>query len=176
MFKQKTQSYSGYMALGLAFLWFVLLSACSRGPSSPMKIKMSISPEPMVGRDVNLHIEIISKSPAPNTVLTVTLTSGVELVSGDLNWQGDIEANQTVGVDLVIRVKAEGEWPISAYAFSSDTPGSRFGFGALKALYIRSSINSAEVIEDVNRETTPIPVIQYGPGTPRPSTPEATAP
>jgi len=152
----------------LACLFFAFLNACSRGPSSPMGMTMSIAPEPIVGRDVNLHIEISSVTSAPNTVLTVSLPTGVELVSGDLHWQGDLVADQPVSIDVLIRVVVEGEWPIDAYAFSSDTPGSRFGVGAGKGLYIRSYADFAEVIEDVNREKTPVPVIQYGPETPRP--------
>ena len=172
MFSRNVQLQNRWMVfLGTIGLALGLLSACSRGPSSPMSIAMSITPEPIVGREVNLHIEISTVSAAPNTVLTVTLSSGVELVSGDLHWQGKLEPGQSVGIDLTIRVMTEGEWPVSAYAFSPDTPGSRFGVGAGKALYIQSSVNSAEVIEDINRETTPIPVIQYGPDTPRPPTP-----
>jgi hypothetical protein len=123
-------------------------------------MQMSISPEPIVGREVNLYIELMSNSiPAPNTVLTVTLPSGVELVTGGLNWRGDLAAGQPVEVDLTLRVTTAGEWPISAFAFSSVTPGSPYGFGAGKSLYVRSSINSAEVIEADKREKTPPPVM-----------------
>jgi hypothetical protein len=134
---------------------------------------MAITPEPLVGRDVNLHIEISALHAEPNTVFTVTLPAEIALVEGDLTWQGELVADQPLSLDLTIRVTTEGEWPIDAYVFSSDTPGSRFGVGADKALYVRSSTTSAKVIEDTDRPQTSAPVIQYGPNTPRPPTPTA---
>ena len=144
---------------------FALLSACSRGASSPMTMKMSVSPDPVVGKDVTLHVDIVSKSAAPKTVLTVTLPSGVELVSGSLSWQGAVAANQLIGIDMTIRITAEGEWPVYAYAYYQFSPDSKAGFGASKTIYLLSKSNSAEVVEDINRETTPIPLIQGGPET-----------
>ena len=70
--------------LGIMGLAVVLVSACSRASSSAMSMKMSITPEPIVGREVTLHIELESHgTAAPNTVLTITLPSGVELVNGE---------------------------------------------------------------------------------------------
>ena len=84
-----------------------------------------------------------------NTILSVTLPSGVELISGDLNWEGNLAANETKAVELSIRVTASGEWPIYMHAFSHDTPGSKTGYGDSQTLYVRSSTDSAEVIDDV---------------------------
>lgn len=50
---------------------FLLLTACSR-PTSPMKITTTISPEPVVGQDANLRVEITTKGVrAPNTTVTI---------------------------------------------------------------------------------------------------------
>ena len=68
------------------------LTACS-SPGSPVIVNASISPEPVVGREVTLHVEISSRGgDLPNTTLEVYLPEeGVELVRGDTKWQGDID-------------------------------------------------------------------------------------
>jgi hypothetical protein len=141
-----------------------LLCACSRGPSSPMKVSASISPAPVVGQVVTLHIEIESTDgrAMPNTTLAITLPSGVEAVSGGLTWAGDIAQDEKASMDVSIQVTAEGEWAIYVYAFSHAAPGSEYGFGDSKTLYVRSSPGSAEVVEDINRTPTRVPVLSGG--------------
>jgi hypothetical protein len=161
----------------LCFITFVLtaclavlpISACTSS-QSPMTVSLTVSPAPVVGEPVNLHIEIFSQTAAPNTVLTVTLPAEVELVSGSLNWSGDIEAKQTTSVDLIIRVTQAGEWFVFAQAFHSSRPGTIYGFGGSQGVYLQSSADSGDVLE-VHRTITPPPVIQYDPSlwTPTPT-------
>ena len=132
-----------------------------------MSLRMSVAPSPTVGRQVNLHIEVSTCQAAPYTTMQVILSSGIELVSGELKWEGSIDANQTKEFDLTIRVKQEGEWPVSASAFAADEPGSEFGFSAGDSLYLLSSHNAAEVIPKAKRVKTPIPALHGWPsGTP----------
>ncbi len=155
--------YSAFL-MGLIFISLLLLMGCERndgssgGPGSPLKVRASISPEPIVGREVTWHIEIFSTGPEfQDATLRVELPEEVELVSGDPNWQGDIPANGTVAVDLVIRVITPGEWRVYAVASVIHDPhNSSTGW---KALYITSSDTSAEVVEDINWTGTPIPTL-----------------
>ncbi|GAB4579959.1 MAG: hypothetical protein Fur0022_26980 [Anaerolineales bacterium] len=149
------------------FLFLILLCLTACNPTAiPIKVETSISPEPIVGEIVNLHIEVESKGqPAPYTVMTTTLSAGVELVEGNLIWEGALAANQPSAQDLKIRVIQEGEWFVSTYAFSSVTPGSREGFGDVQTLLIQSSKGEATVMDWEDREKTPIPVI-YDPRAP----------
>lgn len=156
---------------GGCLLGLLLLTACvkSAAPSSPLKVTASITPAPIVGREVTWHIEMVSTGPEfPNTTLRVELPKGVELVSGDPNWQGDIPADGTVAIDLVIRVTTPGEWKISAGASAVLGPGTNAA--GWKTLYIISSDTSAEVIEDIYWIGTPIPTLQFAPS----NTPEFT--
>jgi hypothetical protein len=154
----------------------MMLAACTKtngggsgGPGSPLKVRTSITPEPIVGRDVTWHIEMVSTGPEfQNATLRVELPEGVELVSGDPNWQGDIPAGGTVVVDLVIRVTTPGEWKISAGASAIIGPGSNAA--GWKTLYTTSSETSAEVIEDIYWIGTPVPTLQIAPS----NTPEST--
>jgi hypothetical protein len=97
----------------------------------------------------------------PNTTLKVTLPTGVELISGDAKWRGEIPANGTVMVDLIIRVTTAGEWVVDVYAFSELSSSS--GVGGGKTLYITSSTETAEVVEDIHRPTITVPQLQIAP-------------
>jgi hypothetical protein len=130
---------------------------------SPLQVRASITPEPLVGEAVTWHIEIYSTGPEfPNTTLRVELPEGVELVSGDADWQGTIPAGGTVAVDLVIRVTTPGEWKVHAWAFKIHDQYGNTSAG-WKTLYITSSDTSAEVIEDIHWVGTPIPNPQIPP-------------
>src|SRR5512139_3909194 len=102
------------MMTGLWGLLLVLLASCY---VHPLRVTSSISPEPVVGQVVNYHIELSTPSgQVPNTTLTITLPSGIELVSGNLHWHGDLTTDQTVTKDLAIRVTSPGEWIVRVYA------------------------------------------------------------
>jgi hypothetical protein len=119
---------------------------------------------------VTWHIEIYSTGPEyQDTTLIVELPEGVELVSGDPNWKGTVPAGGTVPLELVIRVTTPGEWKVSAIASSIIGPGSNAA--GWKTLYITSTENSAEVVEDINWVGTPIPALQIAPSNTPPSTP-----
>ncbi|HNB52008.1 MAG TPA: hypothetical protein PK530_08705 [Anaerolineales bacterium] len=141
----------------ILFLILLCLTACL---AIPIKVETSISPEPKVGEIVNLHIEVESKGqPAPYTVMTTTLSPGVELVEGNLIWEGELAADQPFTQDLKIRVIQEGEWFVSTYAFGSKSPDYRIGYGDVQTLLIQSSKDEATVINWEDREKTPIPAI-----------------
>jgi len=144
----------------------IYITSCisSNAPSSPVSVRATISPEPLVGREVNLHIEIVSsKRELPNTTLYVTLPPEIDLVSGETTWEGHIPANSQASVDLTIRVNTPGEWMVEAYAFSRSNPDTNNGFGGVKQLFITSSNDLAQVVEDVNRPTRIIPTLQIAP-------------
>ena len=140
---------AGGLGLMLAFL-----TSCY---VPPLRVISSISPEPLVGRAVNYHVEVSSPSGgAPNTTLTITLPSGIELIAGDLAWQGNIAKDQAVVKDLIIQVTTPGDWIVTAYV---DTDmGAKIGhtyLSASQSLYITSSSDSAEVVDALQKTPTP---------------------
>jgi hypothetical protein len=57
--------------------------------SIPTKVQASIFPDPSVGQEVNLFIEMIGNGrDLSKTLLIVELSEGVELVQGELTWEG----------------------------------------------------------------------------------------
>jgi len=132
-----------------------------------LKVRASIEPEPIVGQAVTWHIEIYSTGPEyQETTLIVELSEGVELVSGDPNWQGTVPAGGMVPLELVIRVTTPGEWRLTAAASSIIGPGSNAA--GWKTLYIISSDTSAEVIEDIDWQLAPFPLLQIAEATSSP--------
>ena len=142
-------------ALGLMLL---LLTSCE---GKILKVTSSISPEPIVGRAVNYHVEVLAQgqttgSPVPNVTLTITLPSGVQLIEGDLSWHGDIVKGEKITKDLTIRVTTPGEWVVKAYADTDmgSGPGHTY-LSFTQALYITSSADSAEVVDALQKTPTP---------------------
>ncbi|HEY4722084.1 MAG TPA: hypothetical protein VII92_09575 [Anaerolineae bacterium] len=142
-------------ALGLMLL---LLTSCE---VKVLRLTSSISPEPLVGRAVNYHVEVLAQgsetgSPVPNVTLTITLPSGVELIKGDLSWHGDIVKGEKITKDLTIRVTTPGEWVVKAHADTDmgSGPGHTY-LSFTQALYITSSADSAEVVDALKKTPTP---------------------
>jgi len=132
------------------------------GTHSVLEVRPSILSEPIVGRDVTMRIEILSGAlDLSNAKLNVTLPAGVELVSGDADWVGNIPANSSAIVELVIRVIQSGEWKISvAVGVVHDTQNSSADW---ETFYVVSSTTSASAVEDTSLIDTPIPTLQILP-------------
>jgi hypothetical protein len=138
-------------ALGLMLL---LLTSCEE---RLLRVTSSISPEPIVGRVVTYHVELAATAgiTVPNTTLTITLPSGVELIKGDLRWHGDLAKNQTVTEDLIIRVTTPGEWIVAAFVDTDMGYGRKNQYHTFtQALYITSSADSAEVVDALQKTPT----------------------
>ena len=157
--------------VGFTCLALFALASCARsGSGSLLQVEATISPEPVVGQEVTLHIEIHAQGrDLPDTKMKVWLPEGIELVSGSLEWQGSIPADQTVAVDLVIRVTTTGEGILDASAFSAIGDG---GVGDTKRLVVTSSTDTATVIDYNDRPVT-VPVLQIIESS---STPPTTSP
>ena len=141
---------------GVFILTLLSLASCipPSPPSTGMSVTASISPAPIVGRDVNYHVEVTTSVwDLPSVTLTITLPAGVELVQGDLHWQGSLAKGQTVTKDLTIRVTTPGTWVIGAFTYAQpDLQDRNFYFFPHKRLYIQSSADSAQVIDDTVME------------------------
>lgn len=113
-----------------------------------MKVKLDISPEPIVGREVTAIIKLRSTQEAPNTRQEIRASEGINVLSNNLEYDLQLATGEWTEVRVQFVVLEEGVNLISAYAFNSYEPGSDSGFGAGKTLYIRSSLNEAIVSED----------------------------
>ena len=136
------------------FILATLLTACA--PSSPMKVDIEILQDPIVGREVDLIIELSSSTDAPNTFLEITIPEGVQVIQGDQDLWISLQRNEKYRYQMKIQIEHEGEYLISAYALNrySESEDSG-GFGAGETIYIFSSKDKSQVLsrEDFSSQT-----------------------
>lgn len=153
-------------------LMAVLLSACS-SPGFPLKLtKMSISPEPVVGRVVTLTVEAMSTRDEPDATIWVYLPQGVKLEGGELAWHGSLMANQPQTLTLSICVQYAGDWRLEVGAGSQLSPTS--SYGDADTLHIINSGETAQVVPGSQYRLRKFP--SDGPATPPPPTPSPACP
>jgi hypothetical protein len=124
----------------------LFLTACPI--ASPMNMKFEISPEPIVGREVNAIIQLRSVQEAPNTKLELDASEGIQFLSNKLEFELNLSEGEWVEVRVPFTVLEEGVHLISSFAFNSYEPGSENGFGAGKTLYIQAGLEEAIVSEN----------------------------
>ncbi|MDD4652414.1 MAG: hypothetical protein PHQ34_09300, partial [Methanothrix sp.] len=84
--------------------------------SSPITVNLSISKMPLINETINLYCRVIASSDAPNTTAEITLSEGVELVSGHLTGRLDLKADVPVYLNATIKFSKTGDFKIKAIA------------------------------------------------------------
>ncbi len=103
---------------------------------------VSITPEPIVGQIATLNIEVTSTVDEAEASLAIQLPPDVDLVKGDLVWNGSLRANQPQVHQVAIVVQKKGLWGIYIRAGASSTAT------VSEHLHINSTNESARVIPD----------------------------
>ena len=78
-------------------------------PSTPINAALSIDSYPPVGQPATLTCEISSVLEAPGTTAQIELPANARLLSGDINWQGDLVAGESVEISAKILFEVEGD-------------------------------------------------------------------
>ena len=110
-----------------------------------MKMKLEVSPDPLVGKEVFAIIHIRSIEEAQHTKLEFRASEGIEVLTEATEFYLELTDDQWVEYKIPFRVTEEGISIISTYAFNSNEPGSDFGFGVGKTLYIKSTDDAGTV-------------------------------
>ncbi len=90
--------------------------AISLSPSSPINVDLSISKLPILNEAVDLTCKVASVYDAPNSTAQIKLSKGATLISGSLEWNGDLRANIPVSFSSQIIFKDIGHQTIEATA------------------------------------------------------------
>lgn len=106
----------------------------SLSPSSPIKVVLSISKLPLLNEPVEITCNVTSRSNAPNSTTKIKLSKGSSLISGDLQWQGDLVANTPVAFSAQIVFQELGHHTIEAGA--SCIIDDKNSWGDLDAIYL----------------------------------------
>lgn len=110
--------------------------AVSFAPSSPIKVNLSISKLPVLNEQVDLTCNVTSHSDASNSTAQIRLSKGASLISGNLEWQGDLKANIPVSFSAQIVFKETGHQTIEATATHIIDDKNGYGWGDLDAIYL----------------------------------------
>ena len=90
-------------------------------PSSPVEVQLSLSDSPLLGKQVQVIFTFGLAEPfkrtAANTTARITLPHGFELVSGKLDWQGDVLPGTRYEIRAMIKAVKYGDFKIEARAF-----------------------------------------------------------
>jgi hypothetical protein len=133
----------------------IFLNACT-SPHLPLKITaISVSPEPVVGRIVNLQVEVVSSEDAPDTTIFIDLPDEVKVIGGGVTKQIALQASQSQTHAISICVVAEGEWRIAVYASSKLSEQSVNADVA--SVYVTSTLTAAQVISSDEYRYDPPP-------------------
>jgi hypothetical protein len=103
-------------------------------PSSPIKVDLSISKLPVLNEPVEITCNVTSRTNAPNSTAKIKLSKGSSLISGDLQWQGDLTANTPVSFSAQIVFQEIGHHMIEATASHIIDDNNRYG--DLDAIYL----------------------------------------
>jgi hypothetical protein len=140
----------------------ILITSCTPA-SSPLDVQIAVKGEPIVNATVDLSVTISTQEQADNLDFSLSLSPGLELITGSPSWQGSLQKDESIVLSFSIKVLREGDWPLAVYAFNSYTPGSETGFGDGETIYLISRQASGEVISKADYEGTPdSPVINQG--------------
>lgn len=84
---------------------------------SPLNVTLYMEKAPCLNETAIVICEVksIGRS-AANTTAAINLPGGAVLVSGNLDWQGDLTADVPVQFSAVIKFVEEGKWTIEAVA------------------------------------------------------------
>ena len=164
----------------LVLLSFVAVSspACTKSsgaPSNPVNLDLTLSKAPKLGESAELTCTVTLKTgdPADNLEIEITLPEGIERVSGDLSWTGDVPEGGTrkkenwgnktplkVEINAVVKAVKAGDWVIDAQAGYS--PGEASWHGGIDHIYLQVAADSAQMSK------TPFPKYTYPPNVPAP--------
>ncbi len=116
------------------------------------KGNFSVSDAPILNRTVELVFTLETVDDAPNTTIKMFLPEGIELVEGNLLWNGDIKKDEKIEHKISIKVVKEGEWRIRAWVENEKFSG----FNRAFFCYIDSGINSG----NLSKKSTEMPEVK----------------
>jgi hypothetical protein len=108
--------------------------------STPITVQLIISTAPRLNEQADLTFTITSVKDAPNTTATITLPEGTDLISGDLEWIGDLIAYEPHTMQATIMFVTNGNKTLEAKALCDIGNGDVWGDAAY--IYLNTMIEA----------------------------------
>lgn len=132
-------------ALPLGLITVFALASCN-APRLPIEITgVTSSQPPVVGKLVNLFIEVRSIGDEPNVRVTLSLPPTIYSPEEEMDWQLDLSDDDPITLSTEICVLEEGKWFVDVGIASYFDDG-EFKYGDLSAIGVVSSENSAQLL------------------------------
>jgi hypothetical protein len=84
----------------------------------PAEMNLSLSETPVLNCESRLSLVLEPEIDAPNTEIRIILSDGFSLVSGSLQWNGDLWRNLIMRMNVSVRAEMVGSWRVEAVATS----------------------------------------------------------
>jgi len=145
-------------------------------PSTPITVRLILSKVPQLNELVDLTFIVSSVLDAPNTTATILLPDGAVLVDGDLEWAGDLAANELQILKASFKFITEGNWTIEGKALRPLDNGDVWGDAAYIYLHVSEETSHLGFPTEPpppssDAETVPSPAETPGPVESAPSDP-----
>ena len=75
----------------------------------------AVTGEPVLNQEVEVVFSVTPITDSIKTKIYMYLPEGIELVQGDLYWEGDIKKGDIVQIKITVKSIQEGQWVMSAY-------------------------------------------------------------
>ena len=111
-------------------------------PQSTMSANISFNETPVLNKNVDLTVELLSIINVTNITANITLASGIELISGSAQWNVSLIKNITSNHTIQIKINKTGDFIIETIA--RDPPFGTTYMGARKIIYLR--VNDTDTI------------------------------
>ncbi len=109
-------------------------------PESPLKVSLSLSDKPLLNTLVTLTLSFKSIQNAPNTSARIGIPESFQVLSGSLEWNGDLIAGEEKSIDVFVKAKKTGYYQLNGSALSKQ---GAFEFGDLDVIYLEVSQSDA---------------------------------
>lgn len=74
-----------------------------------------VTGEPILNQEVEILFTAKPITDSPETEIYLHLPEGIELVQGDVRWEGNIKKDEVVEITITVKSVQEGQWTIHAY-------------------------------------------------------------
>jgi hypothetical protein len=135
-----------FASLVLVLVLLMGSSGCQGVPAHDITVKLSFSEPPVLEKTVELTATfrvIEGARDAHNVTARIILPDGLEKVSGDLEWNGDMLRDNVYTVSALVKTIKTGVWEVTANAFFH--PSADSSFGGSRTIYVSVSESGATV-------------------------------
>jgi len=116
-------------------------------PMAPLEVSLELGGTPQVGGEVPVILRLRSMVDAPLVKIRCILPKGVERVSGQDTWEGEMVAGALKELTLMIKIKEPGQHILRATAMIEYAGGANIGQGTSLSIEVGVASEPAIGIE-----------------------------